>query len=69
MDELYEYMNIKMLAMYAAPDSSRVSIDKEHFLRLRQMLCYMMQIRLVVNQDELVGKLMEEVRNGRAENQ
>jgi len=48
MEDLYRYMREKMAEMHEAR-SQKVEIDCIEFMQLMKMLCYMMQIRTIVN--------------------
>ena len=50
MDELYRYMREKMAEMHEAR-SKTVQIDNIEFMQLMKMICYMRQIRRIVEDD------------------
>lgn len=50
MDELYRYMRAKLDEMYDSR-SQTVEIDCIEFMQLMKMLCYMRQIRRIVEDD------------------
>lgn len=50
MDELYAYMQAKLKEMHENC-SGTVEIDCIEFMQLLKMLCYMRQIRRIVNDD------------------
>jgi hypothetical protein len=54
MKEIYEYMNniIKNYYKCGGSGMQTVEIDTEQFFKLFHMVCYMMQIRNIVNQGE-----------------
>ena len=53
MDELYEYLKWKLDVM-RKDGSNKVVIDSEHALRLFHTVCYMKQIRMIVEfQDDV----------------
>ena len=55
MDELYEYMKEKLESMRRHGED-RVEIDMDHAFRLFHMVCYMKQIRGIIEfQDDLSG--------------
>lgn len=60
MKELYEYLSQKRDEMCAAKKST-VEIDVKHLFRLHQTVCFMMQIRNIVNFDEDSEKTLREV--------
>jgi hypothetical protein len=51
MDELYEYMKKKLKEMQETREA-RVEIDCVEFMQLIKLVCYMRQIRLIV-EDEI----------------
>ena len=50
MDELYIYMRAKMQEMHEKRES-KVEIDCVEFMQLMKMLCYMKQIRRIVEDE------------------
>ena len=50
MDELYTYMRFKLAEMQEAR-SPTVEIDCVEFMQLMKMICYMKQIRRIVEDD------------------
>lgn len=50
MDELYTYMRAKLKEMQEAR-SATVEIDCVEFMQLLKMICYMKQIRRIVEDD------------------
>ena len=50
MDELYTYMRAKLNEMHESR-SSTVEIDCVEFMQLLKMLCYMRQIRRIMEDD------------------
>lgn len=60
MKELYEYMKGKRDMMLLANEDS-VTIDMSHFFRLYQTVCFMIQIRNIVNYDEDMEALLEQM--------
>ena len=51
MDELHAYMKAKLKEMQEAR-SATVEIDCVEFMRLMKLLCYMKQIRRIVEDDD-----------------
>ena len=51
MKEIYDYMVGVMQGFYGS-GAKAVEIDAGHFFRLYHLVCYMMQIRNIVNQSE-----------------
>ena len=58
MNELYEYLNELREQAYKSA-SKTVTIDIEHYFRLFQLVCYMMQIRNIVNYDDNVSEMLK----------
>ena len=54
MKEIYDYMNNIIKDYYKCGSSGMqtVEIDTEQFFKLFHLVCYMMQIRNIVNQGE-----------------
>ena len=50
MDELYAYMRTKLKEMQESREGT-VTIDCVEFMQLMKMLCYMKQIRRIVEDD------------------
>lgn len=63
MDELYEYLRNRRDEMFAT-GSENITIDMEHLFRIFQTVCFMKQVRSIVNYEEDIEKLLEQM-NGR----
>ena len=50
MDKLYDYLKAKLEEMHRRREST-VEIDCVEFMQLRKMVCYMKQIRRIVEDD------------------
>jgi len=61
MKELYMYMAEMREVMYASEDKA-VKIDMRHFAMLYKLVCDMLQIRNLVNQDEDLEAMLKVVR-------
>ena len=66
MDELYEYMNWKLAEMYQNGRGD-IHIDMTHAFLIYHLICYMKQIKAIVNQEDdmwnTLKKIMEERNN------
>lgn len=66
MDELYEYMNLKLAEMYQYGRGD-IHIDTTHAFLIYHLICYMKQIKSIVNQEDdmwnTLKKIMEERNN------
>ena len=51
MNDLYDYMIEKRKELYQG-EGQTVEIDMEHFFRIYQVVCFMKQIKNIVNFDE-----------------
>ena len=61
MRELYDYMGKARKQMYASGEQS-VTIDSAHFFRLYQAVCYMQQIKSIVNFDDDMEQMLSSMR-------
>lgn len=57
---LYMYMAAKREALYASEDKT-VKIDMIHFFQLYKLVCDMLQIRNLVNQDEDLEEMLKRI--------
>lgn len=62
MRDLYEYMVMVRKQMY---DTGKVEIDTEHFFRLYQLVCHMIQIAGIVHLDEDMAVMYEQIRSAK----
>ena len=63
MDELYEYMKEKIMGM----DAKEIRIDTAHAFRMFQLICFMKQIRGIINQEDEMWNTLRKVTEGRHE--
>ena len=63
MDELYEYMKEKIMGM----DAEAIRIDTAHAFRVFQLICFMKQIRGIINQEDEMWNTLRKVTEGRHE--
>lgn len=63
MDELYEYMKEKIAGINAG---NGIIIDTAHALRVFQMVCFMKQIRGIINQEDEMWNALRKAMEGRA---
>ena len=61
MRELYEYMKEKRTEMMENQEDG-VRIDMRHFFRMYQALCFLMQIRNIVNYDEDMAEMLKMIK-------
>ena len=66
MDELYEYLSRKRDEMVKS-GAKKVKIDMRHLFRIFQTVCFMKQIRSIVNYDEDLEKMLKRMKEGRHE--
>lgn len=62
MDELYEYMKEKIAKM----DAEEIRIDTAHAFRLYQLICFMKQIRGIINQEDEMWNTLRKTVEGRS---
>ena len=65
MDELYEYLKNELARMQANAGTGIV-IDTSHAFRLYQLVCFMKQIRAVVNQEDDMWNTLRKIKEERA---
>jgi chromosome condensin MukBEF ATPase and DNA-binding subunit MukB len=63
MKELYDYLSHKRDEM-SESGKSTVEIDVKHLFKIHQMVCFMMQIKSIVNFDDDSEKLLRQLRMG-----
>lgn len=63
MKELYDYLSRKRDEM-SESGKSTVEIDVTHLFKIHQMVCFMMQIRQIVNFDNDNEKLLRQLQKG-----
>lgn len=63
MDEIYEYLTKKRDEMYESR-ATETKIDMEHLFKILQAVCFMRQIRNIVNYEEDMVKMLEQMRTG-----
>lgn len=63
MDELYEYMKEKIMGM----DAEEIRIDTVHAFRMFQLICFMKQIRGIINQEDEMWNTLRKMTEGRQE--
>ena len=64
MDELYEYMNWKLAEMYQNGRGD-INIDMTHAFLIYHLICYMKQIRGIVNQEDGMWKMLQKIQEER----
>lgn len=62
MDELYEYMKEKIMGM----DAEEIRIDTAHAFRMFQLICFMKQIRGIINQEDEMWNTLRKTMEGRS---
>jgi hypothetical protein len=62
-DELYEYMKEKIARVRSGEE---VSIDTAHAFRMFQLVCFMKQIRGIINQEDDMWNALRKTVEGRA---
>ena len=62
-DELYEYMKEKITGVSAGEE---ISIDTAHAFRMLQLVCFMKQIRGIINQEDEMWNMLRKTVEGRA---
>lgn len=60
MNELYDYLSQKRDEM-CATHGNTVEIDVKHLFKIHQTICFMMQIRNIVNFDEDNERALKEI--------
>ena len=63
MDELYEYMKKKIAGVSSGEE---ISIDTAHAFRMFQLVCFMKQIRGIINQEDDMWNALRKTVEGRA---
>ena len=63
MDELYEYLRERRDEMFAT-GSENVTIDMQHLFMIFQAVCFMKQIRSIVNYEEDTEKMLKRMKSG-----
>ena len=64
MDELYEYMKERIEWMISRDDTV-VAIDTSHAFRLYQMVCFMKQIRGIINNENDMWYTLRKIKEER----
>ena len=64
MDELYEYLRDKLAKMQEY-DEKVIEIDTSHAFRLYQLVCFMKQIRGIINQEDDLWNEFRKIKEGR----
>ena len=64
MEELYNYMKVKIAEMYEC-GGSLVAIDMYHAFRLFHLICRMKQINGILNQDDDMLKELQKIKESR----
>ena len=62
MDELYEYLKIKRDEMCDSR-TTETTIDMEHLFRIFQTVCFLRQIRCIVNYEEDMEKMLKRMKS------
>lgn len=62
-DELYEYMKEKIAGVSSGEE---ISIDTAHAFRMFQLVCFMKQIRGIINQEDEMWNALRKTVEGRA---
>ena len=63
MKELYDYLSLKRDEMFEAGENT-VEIDVKHLFKIHQMVCFMLQIKGIVNFDDESERLLRQLQKG-----
>ena len=64
MNELYEYLSSVRDQMYASGKKT-VEIDMDHLFWLHRVVCYMLQIKNIINFDDDIAMMVKQIRSDR----